>query len=479
MARVRHLVRTLVPFLVGAAAFAFILNSVVAAQHLPEYGSWTGIRPLEGKLQKLDRFASHGRVDALVLGSSISDFGFSAKLLSEQMTAATGKPYRVFNLSTGAAELATMPTLYRLARTVAKPRTLLITVPEEIKRPNVISPLSPDYILRKAPIGTAIAHPWLFPFEKWFFDIPLVHYGAPFRDRLVFGRYVHLASQGSDDYAMDDFGDSVSLSYQTSRADLSALRVSHDTMLVPLTQHRMSTWSQHAKLEYYFNDLDIDAMAQLRKLTAADGCQIVIIAHEVASDYYPAPITDPAYVRLHHQFFTILANQLHARLIVAGESFKAQQYMIMDSVHLNAYGADAFTRLIAAALTPSIAKPASQPVVKFPTLPDTPSSDVTLGNFAALVEAPKQKGALTLRLQILRNQAIPPLPDVSLRVMLRLPDNTDISAPARLTSATTIEATFAALPPGPNQMFLVRIVYEAGGRLAAQNQPVAAYTWSK
>jgi len=63
--------------------------------------------------------------------------------------------------------------------------------------------------------------------------------------------------------------------------------------------------------------------------------------------------------------------------------------------------------------------------------------------------------------------------------MLRLPDNTDISAPARLTSATTIEATFAALPPGPNQMFLVRIVYEAGGRLAAQNQPVAAYTWSK
>jgi hypothetical protein len=465
------------PFLLGAATAAFVLNAVVAAQHLPEYASWTGIRPLEEKLQKLDRFSSHRRLDALVLGSSISDFGIDAKLLSEQMTAATGTPYRVFNFSSGGTELMTTPTLYRLARTVAKPRTLLLTVPEEIRRPDTIGPSSPDYTLRRAPIGTAIAHPRLFPLEKRFFDIPLVRYGAPFRDRLVFGRFAHLPTQGSDLYWMDDFGDTVSFSYQTSKADLNYLRGLR-AMVDPLTQHQMSTWSQRAKLEHYFNDVDIDAMAQLRKLTAVDGCQIVLIAHDVASDYYPAPLADPAYVRAQHQFFAILADELHAELIDEIGKFRAQQYMITDTVHLNQYGAKAFTRLVAGALRRSI-RPASPRVVEYPPLPDMPSGDPSISGFSALIEAPERKGALTLRLRILRNQAIPPLPDVPLQVMLRLPDDSDVTAPARLTSATSIEATFPALPSGPNRMFLARIVYDSGGRLVAHNQPVAGYRWSR
>ncbi len=57
-------------------------------------------------------------------------------------------------------------------------------------------PRSPDHTLRRAPIGTAITHPWLFPLEKRFYDIPLVRYAAPLRDRVVFGRYQHLASPG-------------------------------------------------------------------------------------------------------------------------------------------------------------------------------------------------------------------------------------------------------------------------------------------
>ncbi len=478
MARLRHLVRIAVPFLIGAAAVPFILNAVIDAQHLPEYASWTGIRPLEEKLQKLGRFSSRGPVDALVIGSSISDFGLSAKLLSEQIAARTGKPYRVFNFSTGGTELVTTPTLYRMARTVSKPRTLLLSLPYEIKRSDTLDPASPDFILRKAPIGTAIAHPWLFPVEKRLFDIPLVRYAAPFRDRLVFGRFAHLPAQGSDLYWMDDFGDTVSFSYQTSEADIKTLRGLRK-VAIPLTKHQMSTWSQRAKLEHYLNDVDIDAMTQLRKLTAADGCQIVIVAHDDASDYYPAPLSNPAYVRTRHQFLAIIATELHARLVDEVEQFKAQKYMLTDTVHLNRYGADAFTRLVAAALTHSAEKPVSRPVFKYPPLPDMPSSDATISAFPALIEAPKQKGALTLRMRILRNQAIPPVPDIPLQVLLRLPNGTDVAAAARLTSATSVEATFTALPPGPNQLFLARIVYDAGGHLVAPNQPIAAYAWSK
>jgi hypothetical protein len=179
------------------------------------------------------------------------------------------------------------------------------------------------------------------------------------------------------------------------------------------------------------------------------------------------------------QFVAIIAHELHAKLVDEVEQFSAQKYMLTDTVHLNHYGAEAFTRLVAGALTHSAERPVSRRAVKYPALPDMPSSDPTISGFSALIEAPKQKGALTLRLRILRNPAIPPLPDIPLQVMLRLPDDTDVTAPARLTSATSVEATFAALPLGPNQMFLARIVYEAGGRLAAHNQPIAAYTWSK
>ncbi len=478
MAPVWHFVRRVGPFLVGAAAVVFILNAVVAAQHLPEYASWTGIRPLEEKLQKLDRFSSQGPVDALVLGSSISDFGINAKLLSERVTAATGEPYRVFNFSTGATELVTTPTLYRMARTVSKPRTLLLTLPEEGRGPDAIPPRSPDYIMRRAPIRTAIAHPWLFPLEKRFWDIPMVRYAAPLRDRLVYGRFANLVGQGADLYWIDDFGDTVNYAYQTNKADLKFLRTAHETMLVPLTEKQMSAWSQPAKLEHYYSKLDISAMTELRKLTAADGCQIVIVATDVASIYYPVPPTDPTFVRARRQFFGILAHELHAKLVYDVEKFKAQQYMLTDTVHLNHYGANAFTSLVAASLTHS-ADPRVSPRVEHPTLPDMPSSDPTISGFSALIEAPKHKRALTLRLTILRNEAIPPLPNIPLQVMLRLPDNTDVTAQARLTSDTSVEATFANLPTGPDKLFLARIVYEAGGRLAAHNQPISADSWSR
>ena len=193
---------------------------------------------------------------------------------------------------------------------------------------------------------------------------------------------------------------------------------------------QMSTFSQRAKLEHSFNRVDIDAMAQLRKLAEADGCRIVIILHDDASDYYPAPLANPAYVRARRRFMSKNHQRLHAV-----EQFRAQKYMLTDTVHLNHYGSDAFTRLVAAALAHSAKTPVSRRVVEYPTLRDIPSSDVTISGFTALVEAPKRKGGLTLRLRILRNHAIPPLPDIPLRVMLRLPDGTDVTAPARFTLA--------------------------------------------
>ena len=183
--------RAVAMFLIGAINGLVALNAIIASRDLPEYATWTGIRPLEEKLHKLDDFASRGPVDAVVLGSSISDFGFSARLLSAEMTRATGTEYRAFNFSTGATEIVTMPKLYRLLRTVARPKTLLLVLPAGLKRPNVIPARSPDYIMERAPIQRALERPWLFPLEKRIRDVPVIRYAAPLRDRLLSGGYVN------------------------------------------------------------------------------------------------------------------------------------------------------------------------------------------------------------------------------------------------------------------------------------------------
>src|SRR5579864_2625095 len=55
---------------------------------LPNYASWTGVEPLERKLGLLREFARQGQVDALILSSSVGDFGISAEVLSRDLSAA-------------------------------------------------------------------------------------------------------------------------------------------------------------------------------------------------------------------------------------------------------------------------------------------------------------------------------------------------------------------------------------------------------
>ena len=150
-------------------------------------------------------------------------------VLSQRMTAANGTPYRGVQFLDGRRRnrsrsrrstgwRAPSPSLGRCCS----------SVPVEIKRSDAIFAAVARPHLRKAPIGTAIAHPWLFPLEKRFYDIPLraVRGAVPRQGGL---RAVqHLPAQGSDLYWIDDFGDTVSFSYQTSRGRFDYLRSPQD-----------------------------------------------------------------------------------------------------------------------------------------------------------------------------------------------------------------------------------------------------------
>src|SRR5258708_19757058 len=88
-----------------------------------------GVLEVERKLRLLREFAKEGRVDALVLSSSMGDLGISGEVLSRELTAHYGKPFLVFNFSMGGADLGSYPLLYRLARLAANPGPISILSP--------------------------------------------------------------------------------------------------------------------------------------------------------------------------------------------------------------------------------------------------------------------------------------------------------------------------------------------------------------
>ena len=239
--------------------------------------------------------------------------------------------------------------------------------------------------------------------------------------------------------------------------------------------------SPEDRLKHYFNALDIDAMGELRALAEADACDLVVVAHGVAAVFFPGPIRDAPYVRARRQFFGLLAERLGARLIYDIEDFTAPQFAITDSVHLNRYGAEQFTALVARRLDESVdvspdptAKPRHHPV-----LTDMPSDDITVSAFSALIPGPPTGKARTLQLRILLNHAIPVLPSGPLSVMLRLPDGSDLMAPARFTSAAVVQASFDEVTARPRDLLLARLVADIGGRTVALNQRSASTRGSK
>jgi hypothetical protein len=466
-------------------AMLALANTLIGRQNYPDYGSWTGIRPLEEKLHSLEVASARHSPDALVLGSSIADFGFDAELFSSLISQQRGVEYQAFNFSTGGTELETMPNLYRLARTVSAPRELLLVVPDEVFRPLAAPPGSPDYTMQRAPVGPALRFPFVLPLAQRLWAFPLLKDAAAVRDQLAYGHAVHRPAQGSDLYPMDTFGDTLSFSYQASRQEIEVqrqwiedLRLASAPVLVPIgTEQDPAPLDR--RLAHFFGPSDVDAIFELRTLAQADGVELTVIAHASAAAYYPEPIADPVYTLSRRQFHTTLAEALGARLIDAAEDFSVPEYGITDPVHLNRFGARLFTARVAARVldAPEVARVEPRlPDSAHAKLGSTPD-DPTVNAFSSLLRRPAGDGAHTLRLRFMANQSVPELPAGPLWIAARLPNGQDLTVPAARRPDGSMDATFDDLPRG-DYLLLVRLLQQAsGGGLAALNQPLAEYTW--
>ena len=223
----------IVPLLVLILVLAAV-NTVLGYVNLPNYGIWTGIRPLEEKINKLRKFSEKGDVDAIVISSSIGDFGFSAELYSKLMTEKLGKPYRVFNFSTGGAELTTVPSLMKLAFNVTKPKELILVFPAQYKRPNSIGNSSPDYTINKLPVGEHLRSQAFFSLQAALWNLPIVEKSAALRDLMIYGNYRNIQPAGMDTYEVTAWGDRIAFGAMKNNDELSRLRKIYEENIKPL-----------------------------------------------------------------------------------------------------------------------------------------------------------------------------------------------------------------------------------------------------
>ncbi len=114
----------LIAFFLSVLATLAAANAGLSLARLPSYATWTGVATLERKLELYREFAAAGPVDLLLFGDSCPDHGVSAELLTQDLSRYYGRPYRVFNFSTGAGGNRTFPLVYRLLRTVANPKQI-------------------------------------------------------------------------------------------------------------------------------------------------------------------------------------------------------------------------------------------------------------------------------------------------------------------------------------------------------------------
>lgn len=470
--------RQLALALVAAALFVGVLvtaNAICSRHPLPNYGAWTGIEPLEDKLDLLTEFSREGPVDALLLGSSIVDFGFSAERFSELMTEELGREYRAFNFATGGAEPRTLPKLYRLARTVAVPQCVFVIVPPEPKLYEEERAVGPDNALLGAPIGEVLRNPYLLPVSRRLWTTPLARNAPAARDYLMYGE---LRGQRPElPYPFSDHGDLVSYLMTWDLAQLPALQVHNERAVAAFDSAQSDgVVTLDAKLSHFFAAVDIAALRELRELVEADNGKLVLVSHAGASTLWAGPSSNRAYLQGRREFFESMAEVLGATWLDPAVAVRAPDHHVSDVTHLNTHGARNFARATCGVLCgkPELLTP--EPVLP-PPAGLFPTRDPTFLTFAALLQRPAGVEHPLLRFRMVKSHSVPVLPPEDLYVALRTPDNTDVVVPAIPLGDGEFVAEVNLPAEVQAESVVFRLLQGFGRFKTALNNPLADYEW--
>ena len=436
--------RTFILYVATFAGIVIALNVWVAHSKLPDYGTWTGSRPFEKKLELLEKFASKGPVDILLLSSSIGDHGISSDTLSEQMTAFRGRPVRVFNLATGGAGLPFYPIAYRLARSIVVPREIVIVLPPDPANDALDADMSrPENVLRHAPIGAVIDSPWKLAIALRFWRIPIIRNASALRDYALYGKYENRVKTNMDIYAFSEAGDTVNYSVVRRDADIQRFQAARVKIVGTLWKHEKYEPDPLRRLSLYVSDKQIAFARELQDLAKSDGAGIRLLAEDAAS---LLGVDDEGYRAGRRSFYEHLAESTGLPVVNFADRYRVRRYEIGDLQHLNRVGARRFTLAAAAALS---GRPVNddRPAPPFPDSAQIAPNDSSFGMWTAVLASDASKGGQTLEIKVVQTWETPVMSlDEPIEVILRSPENKDVILPTIVTGPGVGLCDVSSLP---------------------------------
>ncbi|MCC6537172.1 MAG: hypothetical protein IT162_06455 [Bryobacterales bacterium] len=337
------------PLLVFAASVLAALafsNHLLSRAQLPSYATWTGVATLERKLELYREFAAAGPVDLLLYGDSCTDHGVSAELLTQELSRVHARPYRVFNFSTGAGGNRTFPLVYRLLRTVARPRRIAYLYTGGRSEGVEDHPLKPEYILQRAPAGRAIPHELWLPADAWFWRQPLLRQATAARDGFFHFGLANWPQTHVDVYAMNRHGDTVSYLFEHDFERLEQERRVRARIFDGVAAQCPEPGSA-ACVERVLGGIDRAKLQEVAALAADDGAGLVLLRHDSALGYL---VREPEYRAGLETLWAAVRASLGNVPLLGHPDFVPRPYEIADAMHLNRIGAGRLTRRFAALL---------------------------------------------------------------------------------------------------------------------------------
>jgi hypothetical protein len=390
------------------------------------------------------------------------------------MSTRLGRPYRVFNFSMGGADIPTYPILYRLARSVARPREVWLVAPVSVPRRKT-SPGTLDEQLLDGPIGRYDRIPGGIKLSREFHELPLIRFAPAIRDMVVYKPLLHRPATNLDIYHIDDHGDTVSWLYNVHLYEQAEqLKLDRRWELVTFTkQPNAAELAKHDRI--YFHPRALAFMAELRDMLRADGVALKIVAFDHAA---ALGMRDNEFLDASRNYYDKLSRVLDAPLVDVRREFELAPYMVSDITHLNAIGAREFSRVLAARMAGAVAAPGPRYEVTEKIRYRLP--DPTWSIFDALVPRRAGDPSEALELRYVQTWGVSPLPVTSeVAVQLRLPDGRDVTLPTRMAARGLAIADTSSLPlAGHDVVVRARLVTTSGNVGAALSQPLQDYAWS-
>jgi hypothetical protein len=450
-------------------------------------GQIFGSIPLEKKIEKLIELEKKGGIDAIFLGASTVDFGISAKVFSEEVTAATGKKFVAFNFGTGGGDHYVWPDLARIVRLYAKPRYYFVNGPGPFLPTNSIEGIerTPFYVrLRKSQIGQFIDTECILKLMNTGWNPIFLSKIPNLRNQIITRNYIKPPVTNSDLYTLNEYGDSISYNHIYLNQGMEmVVKVKNDfqkSFLPMIGKFPLSR--KDNSFAFYYNAKSFHSFLNLafRTLIKQEenyNIQIIMISFPMVALESTFELSEELemYNKKLDFNFNEISSMLNLKYLNARDDLHLRTWHVQDDTHYNTYAAEIIGKKLAEKfLNQSLPKePEANADALFAL-----EKDKNLGQWTAIIRSPSslEKNFLVLKYLQNANTRILPSKKENVNIFLRLEKNISRIFKVERLDNNTFGVKIPENLLKTNALYAVDLASES---MQSLGMPLESYHWEK